>query len=567
METPLESLDDFVETTLADHALDWCCCNGLNMRRTGGRKAGFVHVPVSLLPARLPRESFALVEPLAGSWNELVHVLTRTPEGVAWLHATIESVVGSDPFTRRLYDVAQRVAALRDARAAAADATLTLPPHESLALFIFRSDYMLHQPECSEGAAPALLQVELNTISCSFATLSHLTSNLHRSLVALAEEQGVGALLDAQYGCEAAASPEAAREALPMNGAPKGIASALIAAHRAYLACSAVAAEASAQLPVAVVFLVQGEETNVGDQRPIEYLLRGAAPSIEVLRLTLGELDAASAGCADAPIGSPLLLRPGTGAGAVRRAYEVSVVYFRAGYTPDDYGTNEADAAEWRARFTLEKSRCVACPDINTHLAGAKRVQQALATAVNSSDADDAAAQAPLLPPRALELCHALKAHFAAQFQLPPCNAAGRAAVEDALANPARWVIKPQREGGGNNTYNEEVRTLLETTSDTDLAAYVLMQRIMPRSAPTWLMRDGEVIKGDATQELGMYAVALAVPDELRASGVSDAGLGWQPECSGLGVHIGHLLRTKFLGVDEGGVASGYACLDSPYLV
>ena len=118
---PLEGLDEFVETTLANHALDWCCCNGLNMRRTGGRKAGFVHVPVSLLPARLPRESFALVEPLAGSWNELVHVLTRTPEGVAWLHATIESVVGSDPFTRRLYDVAQRVAALRDARAAAAD--------------------------------------------------------------------------------------------------------------------------------------------------------------------------------------------------------------------------------------------------------------------------------------------------------------------------------------------------------------------------------------------------------------------------------------------------------------
>lgn len=29
----------------------------------------------------------------------------------------------------------------------------------------------------------------------------------------------------------------------------------------------------------------------------------------------------------------------------------------------------------------------------------------------------------------------------------------------------------------------------------------------------------------------------------------------------------GHLLRAKFLGTDEGGVASGFACLSSPLLV
>jgi len=29
----------------------------------------------------------------------------------------------------------------------------------------------------------------------------------------------------------------------------------------------------------------------------------------------------------------------------------------------------------------------------------------------------------------------------------------------------------------------------------------------------------------------------------------------------------GHLLRTKFEGVNEGGVATGYSCLDSPELV
>lgn len=29
----------------------------------------------------------------------------------------------------------------------------------------------------------------------------------------------------------------------------------------------------------------------------------------------------------------------------------------------------------------------------------------------------------------------------------------------------------------------------------------------------------------------------------------------------------GHILRTKTLGTDEGGVAAGFAALDSPYLI
>jgi hypothetical protein len=30
---------------------------------------------------------------------------------------------------------------------------------------------------------------------------------------------------------------------------------------------------------------------------------------------------------------------------------------------------------------------------------------------------------------------------------------------------------------------------------------------------------------------------------------------------------IGHLLRSKSVGTDEGGIAAGFAALDSPYLV
>jgi glutathione synthase len=55
---------------------------------------------------------------------------------------------------------------------------------------------------------------------------------------------------------------------------------------------------------------------------------------------------------------------------------EVSVVYLRAGYGPDDYPS----AIEWRGRKILELSRAIKCPTIITQLAGCKKVQQVLAT-------------------------------------------------------------------------------------------------------------------------------------------------------------------------------------------
>lgn len=47
-----------------------------------------------------------------------------------------------------------------------------------------------------------------------------------------------------------------------------------------------------------------------------------------------------------------------------------------------------------------------------------------------------------------------------------------------AVAEPERFVLKPQREGGGNNLYGEELRAKLATGEG--LAAYILMQRIQP---------------------------------------------------------------------------------------
>merc|ERR1719433_781051 len=54
---------------------------------------------------------------------------------------------------------------------------------------------------------------------------------------------------------------------------------------------------------------------------------------------------------------------------------EVAMVYFRCGYSPDQYPTER----EWDARLMIERSKAIKSPSIHYHLAGTKKVQQELA--------------------------------------------------------------------------------------------------------------------------------------------------------------------------------------------
>ncbi|KAM9429338.1 glutathione synthetase-like [Salvelinus alpinus] len=53
---------------------------------------------------------------------------------------------------------------------------------------------------------------------------------------------------------------------------------------------------------------------------------------------------------------------------------EVAIVYFRYGYIAQNY-TEQS----WEARLMMERFLAVKCPDISTHLAGTKMIQQELA--------------------------------------------------------------------------------------------------------------------------------------------------------------------------------------------
>ena len=51
-----------------------------------------------------------------------------------------------------------------------------------------------------------------------------------------------------------------------------------------------------------------------------------------------------------------------------------------------------------------------------------------------------------------------------------------------AIENPEHFVLKPQREGGGNNFYGQDIPKKLKQMSILERGAYILMQKNLPTS-------------------------------------------------------------------------------------
>ncbi|KAK2976819.1 hypothetical protein RJ640_002218, partial [Escallonia rubra] len=240
--------------------------------------------------------------------------------------------------------------------------------------------------------------------------------------------------------------------------------------------------------------------------------------NVTVVRKTLTEIDAQGQ-----------LLPDGT---LIVDGKEVAVVYFRAGYAPTDYPSE----LEWGARLLMEQSSAIKCPSISYHLAGTKKIQQELAK--------------PNVLERFLENKEDIakvRRCFAGLWSLDDVEV-----VKDVISRPELYVMKPQREGGGNNIYGNDVRKTLQrlqSEGTEEDAAFILMQRIFPTITPTILMRGGIFYKEDAVSELGIYGAYLRNKEKVL---VND-------QC-------GYLMRTKVSSSNEGGVAAGFAVLDSVYL-
>jgi len=211
---------------------------------------------------------------------------------------------------------------------------------------------------------------------------------------------------------------------------------------------------------------------------------------------------------------------------------EVAVTYFRAGYAPEHYPSDQ----EWEGRLKIERSASIKCPSVNYHLSGCKKIQQVLA---------DPSVLNKFFEKGEEQSVSRIHATFTGLYSLEEDSAV----IQEALSNPHAFVLKPQREGGGNNLYDEELKTALENMTPQQRSAYVLMRRITPKHFPSVALRRGKIMQSDCVSELGIYSVVIGQQDRIIESK------------SG-----GYLLRTKFHQENEGGVAAGFSMLDSVYL-
>ncbi|OCF42353.1 glutathione synthetase [Kwoniella heveanensis CBS 569] len=475
-----------------------------------------IPAPLSLFPTPFPRKLYELAISLQPIYNALYARIALDWEFLDRVMGGSVSKV--DEFQGELWRGWKRV---RE----------ELVQHKQLG--IFRSDYLLHEEKDDGKEQLAIKQVEFNTIAASFGALSQRAGEMHRYL-----QRATGLYYNV--------SPHLLKlRDLPQNEPLKRLASGLAEGWEAYSESEAV-----------VLFVVQEGERNVFDQRWLEYELLERY-GINVVRRTFSEL--ASSAVIN-PTTKKLYL-PSAEPG--RPQLEVAVIYYRAAYTPTDYPSS----VEWDTRILLEKSNAIKCPSMALQLAGAKKIQQVLAEPgvledflLGDSRPDVGfGAGAGSLTQSDVE---ALRSTWIGLWPMDDSEL-GKEAFKLANEESARFVLKPQREGGGNNIYRQDIPVHLKQLASEPVAqgepekkeAYILMELIEPpQGLSNWLVRGGEskARKADVVSELGVYGVML-----FDASG----------EKQSVNRGAGTLLRTKGRESDEGGVAIGISSIDSPVLV
>jgi glutathione synthetase len=543
-----------LQEKLTNYANSYAAANGLQVetKTSTTDKASYQCAPISLLPNAFPYTSFQMARTLAPHFNVLVDKISMDGK---FLVDTLSAgggeggVTSKDPYTKNLLDMYQKLYMVDDDTEEYGKFA-----READRLGILRSDYMLNQRENGDDGDDLngyeLKQVELNTIASSFAGLSVNVAGLHTML----SERFNGELKEwfetnkqRVMGTNYKPSPDV-EEGVPPNPALSCLPQAMNVAHEQYKKRF----PSKNNNPV-VLFVVQEGETNTVDQRMLEFNL-WKNHHVPVVRMSLTRAH------------SQLRLDEKTGTLFIQSSdndeeeQEVSLVYFRAGYAPTDFPDGDG-GIEWQAREIIERARATKCPNLGYHLAGTKKVQQELARPgalerFFGNDNDEKK-----------EVVSTTRGAFAGLYALgdDAVDEDKKAVIDAITGGEGRYVLKPQREGGGYNYYSERLATKLkentqmsnndddgkDITLGKDLAEFILMQRLFPPQQEAVLLRGGKVEgSGESISEFGCFGTIVATHDGKPLHNV----------------YSGFLLRTKFSNVDEGGVASGFATLSSPYL-
>jgi len=349
-------------------------------------------------------------------------------------------------------------------------------------------------------------QIEFNTISSAFAGLTGIVADLHKAILNYA--------LDNCHIRELKPNEEKEKSStidliLP-NDAVKKSAEAIIKAFELYNNANAC-----------ILFLIVPNERNVCDHYALVDAIQKVKPTIRFHFKTFEQLT------------NELFLDEKTFNIYLKSSHdEIAIVYYRAGYIPDHY-INEND---WLVREQIEQSRAIKCPTVRSQLAGSKIVQEYL----TRENIIEKYINDPTLSAN-------IRSTFASMFTFDD-NQTREKNINFLRENPHAFVLKPNREGGGNNKYGDDILNLLNKEND-QLNSYVAMEKILPPKCTSCLIKPNgkHVLHVECINEIGIYGTMVSNVD-TKEEYVNEVA--------------GYLVRTKTIDTNEGGVATGYSVLD-----
>jgi glutathione synthase len=360
---------------------------------------------------------------------------------------------------------------------------------QNVEMGLCRGDWMLHLESQQEGASdmndsskPLLKQVEFNAIATAGISHSNIVSDMHNHLLRTGIYSSIHASRQSQAS-KSTSRPSISPTfpclppsgSLPTSNSVKGLADLLSQAHTLY-------GPPRTNHRTAVLMVVQHENVNIADERPIEYALwdqdvpcyrveyreilertwyplkdhpythketrrneafdeYGARYSNRAQTLLFAPFAPLSAHPDVHPSGTD----PGQGLGEV---FEISVIYYRSSLTAFELSPGFG----FMIRLHLERSTAVKCPSVLGQLAASKKVQLALSK--------------PGVLERFLPTDQAdkLRRGNVKMYDLTP-GSPGRAALEGSVNAAARGdkgekvdldkvVLKPlSTEGGSHNIF------------------------------------------------------------------------------------------------------------------
>ena len=273
-----------------------------------------------------------------------------------------------------------------------------------------------------------------------------------------------------------------------------------------------------------IIFVIQKNESNIFDQYSLSDELYNKYKILSK-RLTLNEI---KKNCVQDDQGNLTI-----------DGKLISMFYFRSAYCESDFPDEES----WQGRELIELSTAIKVPDINTFLTTFKIFQYELSK-----------------PQIMMHYCqndliiNDILRFFGGIYNIRDMDVEKQKELFSQIkSDPNKYILKPMREGGGNNIFGDKLKELIpeEGNEPNDiLKNSVIVDKIDAAVHESVVLRNEKINLQNSISEYSIYGIILSNENNLY-----------------INKSVSFLVRTKNKDEIEGGIMEGAGAVDLPCLL